>query len=591
MTAHLGLLPHKVLREIRADGTILLRSGYAMPEAERSVGVWLDRWASSTPDAVFLAERSGPGWRTVKYREAQDQVTDLAAGLLARGVAGPILILSGNSVDHALLSLAAHYVGLVTVPVAEQYSLIPAARGRLRYVAELVQPALVYAADGAAYAEALALVDAPAIASRPGDSGADPLSALTGPMAPVAAAHAAVGPDTVAKLLMTSGSTSDPKAVVTTHGMMTANQAQIAQAFPFLSARPPVLVDWLPWNHVFGGSHNFNLVLANGGAFYVDGGKPLQALFPKTLENLGLVPGTISFNVPVGFAQLVAALDADATLRETYFRDLDMIFYAGASLPQDTWSELERMAIDTAGRMPLITSSWGLTETAPAALVQHEPAKGAGIVGVPVPGVTVKLMDDGTGRMDVRVKGPSVFDRYLDDPTKTAAAFDDEGFFVTGDAMRFVDADDAARGLRFDGRLSEDFKLSTGTWVQAANLRLAMLKALGPVAQDVVVCGAGRDTVGVLILPGPEAKGGAVEGGALISDAAPQIAAALADHCAHATGSARQVRRALVLADPPDMGAGEVTAKGNLNFAKLLARRAALVDRLYDDNDPASILL
>jgi feruloyl-CoA synthase len=506
MTAQLNLPPHKVLREDRPDGTILLRSGYEMTVAAASTNDWLERWASETPGQVFLAERSGAGWRTLTYQEAFAQVRRVAAGLLERGVRGPILVLSGNTIEHAVVSMAAHYVGVATVPVAEQYSLIPAARGRLKYVVDLVRPDLVFADDGVAYADALALVDCSALCAKPGPSGANRLDALDGDERAVDTARALVGPDTVAKLLLTSGSTSDPKAVETTQRMMTTNQAQIRAGLPFVATRPPILVDWLPWNHVFGGSHNFNLVLANGGTLYIDDGKPLPALFPRTVENLSLVSGTISFNVPVGFAQLVKALKADAALRDTYFRDLDMIFYAGASLPQDTWSELERMAMDVGGRLPLITSSWGLTETAPAAMLQHAPAKGAGIVGVPLPGVTVKLTDDGTGRMDVRVVGDSVFRRYHDNAEKTAQAFDDEGFFVTGDAMRFVDPDDMAKGLRFDGRLSEDFKLSTGTWVRAANLRLDMLAVLGPMAQDIVICGAGRDEVGILIFPGPQAR-------------------------------------------------------------------------------------
>lgn len=590
MTEHLGLRLHRVLREDRADGSILLRSGYEMSGVDRSTGVWLDRWAERTPEAAFLAERSGQGWRLVSYDAARTQIRALASGLLARGVDGPILILSGNSVDHALLVLAAQYVGLVTVPVAAQYSLIPAARARLEYVRELVKPALVYAADDEAFGPALDSFDCPKLVSRVVSGRAAALEGLRG-VADVDAAHAGVGPGTVAKLLLTSGSTSDPKAVVTTHGMMTANQAQIRDGLPFVSARPPVLVDWLPWNHVFGGSHNFNLVLANGGTLYIDDGAPIPAKFARTVENLGLVSGTISFNVPIGFAQLVAAMDQDAALRETFFRDLDMIFYAGASLPQETWGKLERMALDTAGRMPLITSSWGLTETAPAALLQHVPAKGAGIVGVPMTGVTVKLVDDGAGRMDVRVKGDNVFSGYLDASEKTAGAFDDEGFFITGDAMRFVDPDDVDKGLRFDGRLSEDFKLSTGTWVQAAQIRLDMVALLGALAQDVVICGAGRDEIGMLVVPGPDALEGARDNGALRSAASREIHRRMVLRSDAVTGSARVVARALVLADPPDIGAGEVTAKGNLNFAKLLERRAHLVDRLYDDTDPASIVL
>ena len=587
MTDHLGLLPHHVIRDDRADGSILLRSGYALGPVARSTGDWLHKWSADAPDRVFLAERSGAGWRRLSYGEALPQVQAIAAALLDRQPKGAILILSGNSIDHALLSLAAHYVGLITVPVAEQYSLIPEAHGRLQHVIDLVKPGVVFAADGDAYGKALDMADAPAIASNPGASRAEPFATLLRGSGSVFGAHAAVGPDTVAKILMTSGSTSDPKGVMTTQRMMTTNQTQIADGLPFLRARPPVLVDWLPWNHVFGGSHNFNLVLANGGSLYIDDGKPLPALFLRTLENLGKVSGTISFNVPLGFGQLVEALRVDAKLRETYFRDLDMIFYAGSSLPQDIWKALEDLAPE---RMPLITSSWGLTETAPAATQQHVPAKGAGIVGVPLPGVTIKLKDDGEGRFEVRVKGDNVTPGYWANPEKTRAAFDSEGFFITGDAMRFVDPDDLNKGLMFNGRTSEDFKLSSGTWVQAANLRLEMLAALAPLAADLIVVGADRDEIGVLIVP--NRAGDFVDDGPVCSgEAISTIRNRLQAKAAAATGSANRVVRALVMAEPPSMGAGEMTAKGNLNFAKVLQRRAELVERLYDNNDPASIVI
>ena len=501
LTGHLNLLPHSVTREDRPDGSILLRSGHPLGPVANTASDWLRRWAEETPSQVFLAERSSAGWREVSYAEAWGQVQDLAAGLLEMGLGQdrPLLILSGNSVNHGLISLAAHHVGITTVPVAEQYSLIPGAHRRLQYVVDLVKPGAVYAEDAGAYGAAIALCERPAITAD-GANGTIALTSLRG-SADVAAAHAGTGPDTVAKILMTSGSTSDPKGVRTTQRMMTTNQAQIRAALPFLADRPPVLVDWLPWNHVFGGSYNFNLVLSNGGGLYIDGGKPLPALFPKTVENLGLISGTISFNVPVGFAQLVQALKADADLRRTYFEELDMIFYAGASLPQETWAALEELAMSELGRLPLITSSWGLTETSPGATIQHQPAKGAGIIGVPYAGVTLKLIDDGSGRMDIRVKGDNVFDGYHENPAKTDEAFDDEGYFVTGDAVRFVDPDDLTKGLRFDGRISEDFKLVTATWVQAGNLRLEILGVLAPFVADVVICGEGRDEIGALLLP------------------------------------------------------------------------------------------
>ena len=598
MTDRLNLLPHKVHREDRADGSILLTSAYEMGPVARCTGDWLDHWAQATPDAVFLAERQGDGWREVTYAQAQKAARAIASHLISRdlGPDRPILILSGNSVDHGLLTLAAQYVGIPTVPVAEQYSLIPAAHPRLKYVIGLVAPGMVYASDASQYAAALSLPELqgiPHLSSVPGDTGATNFAALLTPSGTdITQPAASVSPDTLAKILLTSGSTSDPKGVLTTMGMMTTNQAQIAASLPFVSARPPRIVDWLPWNHVFGGSYNFNLMLANGGALYIDDGKPAPGLFDRTLDNLARVSGTISFNVPVGFAQLVAALEQDNALRETYFKDLDMIFYAGASLPQETWAALERLAQETGKPLPLITTSWGLTETAPGALLGHAPAKGAGIVGVPMPGVTVKLVPDETGRCDVSVAGDNIFKGYLNAPTKTQKAFDEEGFFITGDAMRFVDPDKPDKGLQFDGRMSEDFKLGTGTWVQAANLRLDLLAALAPLAQDVVITGAGKGSIGVLILPHRgtiAAKGWEVaeaDGLLSCSPLEQEITQRLTTLAQKSTGSATRVCHALILSEPANMAEGEATAKGNINFPRFLERRADLVAKLYDETTP-----
>ena len=601
MTAHLNLKPHNVLRTDRADGTVLLRSAYSVGNVARCSGDWLHHWAEAAPDRVFLAARSGKGWREVRYRETLEQVKAIARHLISRGLGPdrPIMILSGNGIDHGLLTLAAQYVGIPTVPVAEQYALIPAAHHRLEYAARLVKPGMVFADDAKQYAGALALDvfdGIEVVSTAPGKSGATDFSHLLRPTAAdIAAAFQAITSDTLAKVLLTSGSTSDPKGVLTTMGMMTANQAQIAACLPFVLTRPPRIVDWLPWNHVFGGSHNFNLMLANGGSLFIDSGKPAPGLFDRTLDNLAQKSATISFNVPVGFAQLITALEKDKTLRDTYFADLDMIFYAGASLPQDTWAALERLALDTCGQVPLITSSWGLTETAPAALISHAPAKGAGIVGVPMPGVTVKLVPDVDGRCDVRVKGDNITPGYLNDAAKTEQAFDDEGFFITGDAMCFVDPDDAHKGLRFDGRLSEDFKLMTGTWVRAANLRLALLAALAPFAQDVAITGHGRDAIGALIVPNRAAIAAqgwdmAEADGVIHCDRLnAMLVPRLSDLAAKATGSAMRVTCALVMAEPPSIADGEATAKGNINFAKLLERRADLIDVLYDPLAPARI--
>jgi feruloyl-CoA synthase len=578
--------PHDVIREDRPDGTTLLRARDGLGEVAARTTDWLDHWAEATPGAVFLAERSGEGWREVGYGEARQTARAIAVGLRALGLGPdrPLMILTGNSVAHGVLSLAAQYAGVPFCPVAEQYAAIPAARARLDEIATLLQPAAVFAEDGFALADVLereVFRDArPIMAHGPGLT-LDDLAQKGG------ALDIDVTPDSVAKILLTSGSTSSPKGVLTTHRMLCTNQAQLAACLPFLRNRPPVLVDWLPWNHVFGGSHNFNLVLANGGSLYIDGGKPIPALIGKTIENNRIKQGTISFNVPVGFAALRDAMKADPGFARAFFEDLDMLFYAGASLPQDVWSDLWSMAEAAGVEQPFFTSSWGLTETAPAALLQHEPTERSGVVGVPLPGVEVKLVP-AEDRHEVRVRGPSIFGAYLNAPEKTAHAFDEEGYFITGDAMRFVDPEDASLGLAFDGRISEDFKLGTGIWVRAAALRLEVLGALKGLVQDVILTGEERDEVGLLIVPTASLREGAQDDdGALIGDALPFRAALTG----FSGGSAHTITRALILSEPPSIAEGEITAKGNLNFAKIKARRARLIARLYDDADPATMTI
>lgn len=589
-------LAHDVTRTDRSDGTILLQAnGHLGPVADKTTD-WLDHWADQTPDAVFLAERSGAGWRALSFAAVRDQARAIAAGLLNLGLGpnAPILIISGNSVNHGVLALAAQYIGAPIVPLAEQYALIPAARTQIDFVAGLVKPAAVFAEDGDVLVDVLArdvFDGVHKIVAQGGGAGMHSLDALSQASGNIADAHALVGPDTVAKILMTSGSTSSPKGVPTTHRMMCVNQAQIAFGLPFLKTRPPVIVDWLPWNHVFGGSHNFNLMLANGGALYIDGGKPTPQLVGKTLENLALQTGTMAFNVPLGFAMIRDALKADAGLRARFFGELDMLFYAGASLAQDVWADLEDMAREVRGDIPLFTSSWGLTETAPAHLLQYQPTDRSGVIGVPLPGGEVKLIPDADMRCEVRVRGPNVFAGYLDNPEQTADAFDDEGFFKTGDAMVFLDHDDPNLGLRFDGRITEEFKLVSGTWVRAANLRLDILAALGAAVGDVVITGADRADIGVFIVPSAamrEADDTVDLDGAL---QVPSHTANLREKLGKIGGSSStRIARALILTEPLSMGDGEITAKGSINFKKLLTRRATLLDRLYDDADPATIL-
>lgn len=596
---------HNVIAETKDDGIIILESQEPLGDIVTKTGEWLHYWAEKTPDQVFLAERSGPGWREETYKSSLQKVRALAQSLLARGMneETPILIMSGNGVDHGLLSLAAQYIGVPTVPVAEQYSLIHGAHNRLQHVIELIKPKMAYTVDAVNYGEALnlqAFNGVEIVASHTG--GRDGVIAfndlLNGDETPaLEAAYNKVGLDSVAKILMTSGSTSNPKGVLTTQRMMCTNQVQIRQSIPILGQKPPCIVDWLPWNHVFGGSHNFNMMLANGGSIYIDDGKPVKGLFDRTIENLKMKTGSLLFNVPVGFEMLVAVLMRDESFRRDFFTGLDMIFYAGASLPQETWTAMEKMAVEVSGEVPLITSSWGLTETGPACLMQQEPTDRSGIVGVPVSGLSVKLIPDDEMRCEIRVKGDNIMQGYFHDAAKTAECFDEEGYFMTGDAMKFVDPADPNKGLKFDGRISEDFKLLTGTWVRATTLRTDLLACMAPLASDVIITGHDRNEIGMMIVPNREeieAEGYKLteKDGLIVCDLLKgEIEHRLGERASHVSGSSVQVKRALVLAEPPSLADGEVTAKGNLNFRKILTRRADLLERLYDDQDDAIALV
>lgn len=598
-TTGLTLVPHAVNIERRAQD-LLMTSPTACDPVVSNAGVWLDKWADEAPSRVFLAERSNEGWREMGYAEVRDAVHAIASSLVARGMDGstPIVIMSGNSIDHALLSLAAQYVGIPTVPLAEQYSLITEAHERLVYVLNKIKPAMAFVDNASRYGAAISrpeLAGVEIIASRTeGAPGAvTPFNELLRGDAGIdlASVHAKVGPDTLAKVLFTSGSSSEPKGVLTTQRMMCTNQAQMASVLPFLKERPPRIMDWLPWNHVFGGSHNTLMMLAHGGSLYIDNGKPTSSGFPLTVENIIEKPGTLSFNVPVGFAMLVQEMETNMALRNAYFRDLDMLFYAGASLPQDVWTRLEEMAIEVRGRLPLMISSWGMTETAPATIMVYEPIGRSGVIGLPLPDTEIKLIPDEDMRCELRVKGPNVMSGYWGDEEKTKAAFDEEGFLITGDAVRFVDVEDPERGLVFDGRVSEDFKLLTGTWVQAGRLRLEVLEQLRGVVQDVVICGHDRGEIGLFVFPKPDQVHGPTTSKGAVIDPDLQVAIELRLRAMAraSSGSAKRIARAIILAEPPSLKDGEITDKGSLNVRKIITRRADILERLYDNQDPALI--
>lgn len=597
-------VPHDVWRRNLADGSVRLGSNLALGPVARTTGEWVHRWAREAPERVFVAERAGTGWRRLTYGALLQQVRAVAAALAGRGLGAdtPIAVLSGPGIDHAVLALAAQYAGIPLVPLAEQYSLVQAAHGRLVQAITAVRPKLVFADRAGPFAAAMALdcmAGAELVCSvLDGAEGITPFAALLRGDDGVAldAVAAAVGPDSVAKILFTSGSTANPKGVLTTQRMLCVNQAQMLATMPFLGARAHTILDWLPWNHVFGGSHNFNLMLANGGSLYIDNGKPTRAGVADTLANIRDHAGTLSFNVPIGFSLLVDAMRGDAALQRAYFRDLDLIFYAAAAVTREIWDELARMAREETGAVPLMFGAWGMSETAPAATQTHQRVDRPGNVGVPLPGVTLKLVPDQENRYELRVAGPNVMPGYFQEPEKTRAAFDSDGFLLTGDAVRFFDADDAAAGLAFDGRIAEDFKLSSGTWVRATNLRLQVLGHVAGFAADVVLTGHDRDELGLLIFPDLKALAALgievrEDGGALRSPGLAALVRRALQAMAPGAGSSTRIARALVLAAPPSMTAGELTAKGSINARQVLSGRGALVIRLYDDSDGCVIRL
>jgi feruloyl-CoA synthase len=583
----------EIVVDRRSDGTVLLRSSWPLGDFAPSVGSWLDEWAEKAPDRIFLAERtSGAGgtWRTATYGETRARVRRLASGLLARklGAETPVVILSGNGLDHALVSLACQYVGVPVAPLSTAYSLASRDFGKLRSIFELLRPRLVFVLgeDAEAFGPALRALDgfdfdvAPFVEMLV----EDPSSTSD-----VDERAARVGPDTIAKILFTSGSTGEPKGVVNTHRMLTSNQKAYAEVWPFLDDEAPVLVDWLPWSHTFGGNSNFNLVLSHGGTFYLDHGRPLPGRLDPTLESLREVAPTVYFNVPRGYEVLLPHLERDAALRARFFSRLRFLFYAAAALPHPVWERLERMSISERGeRVPMI-SAWGSTETAPMATVVHFPIERAGVIGLPGPGCELKLAPV-EGKLEARVRGPNVTPGYWKRPDATAAAFDEEGFYRSGDAVRFVDPSRPEKGLAFDGRLSENFKLTSGTWVRVGALRLRALAALAPVAQDVVVAGADRDEVRLLVFPdvaacralatdlGPEA---ALDEVLAHPEVRSRLRAGLGALRAEGGGSSTFATRALFLEEPPSIDAGEITDKGYVNQRAVLANRAARVEALY----------
>lgn len=581
----------------RNDGSLLIEPRSPLAPYRMRVSDALEHWAALTPDQTLVARRGPDGqWLRLTYAGAVRRVRHIAGGLCSLGLGEqrPLAILSGNGIEHLLLGLAAMHVGVPWCPVSPPYSAAASDLGKLRYVMQLLTPGLVAAFGAGSFARAISATlpdDAVVLGDQlelPGRSVLD-LGDLErdDPAArqATAAAQARTGPDSIAKFLLTSGSTGQPKAVITTQRMLCSNQVMLLQALPFAAAEPPVLVDWLPWHHTFGGNHNLGFALFNGGTLYIDDGRPTPGGFAETVRNLRSTSPTVYFNVPKGYDLLAQHLQRDAELRAGFYARLRACLFGGAGISQQTWDGLDAAAHAARGTRVPILSGLGATETSPSVTFTTPDTDRAGVIGLPAAGNHLKLAPV-NGKLELRTRGPHVTPGYWRQPELTGQAFDEEGYYRLGDAVRLLDPADATRGLVFDGRISEDFKLGSGTWVSVGPLRAALLSALAPLAQDVVIAGLNEDFIAVLIFPDVQACTRFPDDARLREE----VRQRLATHANRNPASSLSVRRAIVLADPPSLDQGEITDKGSINQRAVLQRRAAAVRDLYAGDPPPHVI-
>ena len=648
----------------RPDGTVILRAVQPLGDYPTVLTDRLEYWARVAPDRTLLAWNRSHGQQSrtaipdeprttratriesgtdlrsferLTYADALEKVRCLGQALLDCHLTGPLAILSGNSVEHLLLALAAQHVGVPYAPISPAYSLVSTDFTALKHVIGLLSPGLVFVSDRTRFARALDAAVGPDVevvhALVHGESASDDRKSVssrrktrsfesmlsTVPTSDVDLWHMLIAPDDVAKILFTSGSTGTPKGVINTHRMICSNQQAIVQTLPFLGDAPPVLVDWLPWHHTFGGNHNVGIVVYNGGSLYLDEGRPMPGAFDESVRNLREVAPTVYLNVPKGYEELVRAFRRDPALASTFFGRVQVLFYAAAGLSQHVADELQEIALAACGERLVFVTGLGSTETAPMAICRPWASELSSAIGLPVPGVEAKLVPVGrlrqglrrapperwsaiaeaSGKLEIRVRGPNVTPGYWRQDELTRDAFDDEGFYCMGDAARPVDPRDLSKGLVFDGRIKEDFKLSTGTWVSVGPLRARILTHFAPYVRDVVIAGHDRDEVGMLIVPDVDAcrtlcrdfptsaPASAVIGHSAVRNC---LRALLATFAAGATGSATRSSRAIVLEEPPSLDAGEITDKGSLNQRAILDRRRTLVDDLYADQPPSHVI-
>jgi len=593
--------------ERRADGSIIIRADEPLAEYPRVLTERLIYWAGVAHDRPLAAKRDANGeWRYLTYGEALKKVRSLGQAFLSRGFSAdrPIAILSENDLEHLLLMLAGQHVGVPTASIAPPYSLISTDFAKLRHVMKILTPGMVFVSHADRYRRAIEAVVDPKIevvctqGDFPGRSwiSFDELAA-TIPTEAVEAAHAAIQRDGIAKFLFSSGSTGLPKAVINTHRMICSNQQMIRQVFPFLADEPPVMVDWMPWNHTAGGNHNTGFPLYNGGTLYIDDGRPSHAGIHETVKNLREIAPTIYFNMPRGYDELLPHFRSDARLRENFFSRVKLLFYAGAALSQALWDAYRELMVEACGERIMMATGLGATETSPMALQCSWDTDQSGVIGIPISGVEAKLVPTG-GKLECRVKGPNVTPGYWKEPELTRRAFDEEGYYKFGDAVRFVDPEDVNKGLLFDGRLAEDFKLASATFVNVGPLRLKIIHWFAPYITDVVIAGHDENYIAVLLVPNLEAcrslaglPKGSSASAILRHDAVRQkIGSLLESFAAQATGNSNRVERAMLLEEPPSLDAGEITDKGSLNQRVILDRRAELVEELYEESPSDRVL-
>jgi len=594
-----------------APGVRYLQADLPLGAFARRVTDYLVHWAEATPDHSFLARREQLGegktgdWQHVSYAQALDAARSIGQALLDRGLTAerPVVVLSENTIEHALLALGCIYAGVPYCPVSPAYATVSQDYDKLRHVMATLTPGLVFAADGARYGkaiEATVAADVEVILAQGALEGRNTgtFRSLKGTVATPAvdAAMHATGPGTIVKFLFTSGSTKMPKPVINTQRMWCANLQQISLSLPVLAEAPPVLVDWLPWNHTFGSNHNVGLTMMHGGTLYIDDGKPTTALIGETLRNLREIAPTVYFNVPTGFEMIAEAMKTDAALRSNLLSRVRMFFYSGAGLAQPVWDSLHTTQEAAIGERIVMCTGLGMTESAPSAMFCNSPDVRSGHIGAPVPGMVLKLVEV-DGKTEVRYRGPNVTPGYWRSDAATRDAFDDEGYLCTGDAVKWIDENNIHRGLAFDGRIAEDFKLSTGTFVSVGPMRAKIVVAGAPYIQDAVLTGLNRKEVGALLFLSPACRevsgldADAPWAEVIASTGVRQRIQAVIDHLAReSTGSASRVARALLMAEPPSLDKGEITDKGSINQRAVLKHRDALVQALHDGNAPDTIV-